>query len=85
MITINTRTELNELLYGENSTRPDTLVGVAKFGNRSELHLEATSNWTGQEFDIPHHIISGFFPMGDEGEWIEIDLEGNIVGDFLYY
>ena len=75
MITINTRTELDEILYGVGSGSPDTLVGVARFGG--ELLAEA--------LETRFRQITGFFPMGDEGEWIEVDADGIIVGNFLYY
>lgn len=75
MITINTRTELDELLYGENATHLDTLVGVACFGG--ELLAEALSN--------AYNQISDFFPYGDEGEFIVVDASGNVVEDEIYY
>jgi hypothetical protein len=74
MITFNTRDELVEFLYGADSTSPDTLVGVARIGG--ELLAEAVNN------DM---YITDFFPCGDEGESIGVDIEGNIVSDWLYY
>lgn len=82
MVTLNTRDELVEFLYGADSTSPDTLVGVATVGG--ELLSEALSekNLTS---DRTNGYIQYFFPCGDEGEYIEVDQHGNIVGDWLYY
>lgn len=74
MITLNTRDELVTFLYGEDSTMPDTLVGVARIGG--ELLTEALNN------DM---YITDFFPCGDEGESIGVDCNGNVVSDWLYY
>lgn len=74
MITFNNRDELVEFLYGANSISPDTLVGVARIGG--ELLNEAIEN------DL---YITNFFPCGDEGESIGVDIEGNILSDYLYY
>lgn len=82
MITLNSRDELVEFLYGADSTSPDTLVGIATIGG--ELLAEALS-----EDNLTRDGINGyiqyFFPCGDEGEYIEVDPNGNIVGDWLYY
>ena len=75
MITINNRNELENFLYGADSTMPDTLVGVARIGG--ELLSEALGNEYG--------YIQDFFPMGDEGEYIEVNENGEIVSDYLYY
>jgi hypothetical protein len=75
MIAINNRNELENFLYGSDSTSPDTLVGIAKIGG--ELLEEALSN--------DYNYIECFFPMGDEGEYIQVDENGNVVKDFLYY
>ena len=75
MITINNRNELETFLYGAGSTMPETLVGVARIGG--ELLSEALSNEYG--------YIQDFFPMGDEGEYIEVNENGEIVSDYLYY
>lgn len=75
MITINNRTELNEILYGGTTEHYDTLVGVARFGG--ELLSEA--------LETDFRQITGFFPMGDEGEWIEVDANGIVVDDCIYY
>ena len=72
---LNTRDELVEFLYGENSTMPDTLVGVVTIGG--ELLDEALAD--------PSYCITDFFPPGDEGECIEVDDAGNVVSDYLYY
>ena len=75
MITLNNRDELVEFLYGANSTEPETLVGVARIGG--ELLAEALAD--------PSYCITDFFPSGDEGECIEVDDDGNVVSDNLYY
>ncbi len=74
MIIFNNRDELVEFLYGVDSTMPDTLVGVARIGG--ELLAEALTN------DL---YITDFFPCGDEGESIAVDIDGNILSDYLYY
>lgn len=74
MMVFNNRDELVEFLYGVDSTMPDTLVGVARIGG--ELLTEALAN------DL---YITDFFPCGDEGESIAVDIEGNILSDYLYY
>jgi hypothetical protein len=80
MITITSRNELETFLYGADSTSPDTLVGVARIGG--ELLAEAVTS------DIANDVtgyIEHFFPMGDEGEYIEVARDGEVVRDFLYY
>ena len=80
MITINNRNELENFLYGADSTSPDTLVGVARIGG--ELLAEALAS------DIANDVtgyIEYFFPRGDEGEYIEVARDGEVVRDFLYY
>ena len=72
---LNTRDELVEFLYGADSTSPDTLVGVTTIGG--ELLAEALAD--------PSYCITDFFPSGDEGEYVEVDDEGNVVSDYLYY
>ena len=79
MIVMNTRDELVEFLYGRDSTMPDTLVGIARVGG--DLLAEALSD---EMSDGTFHI-GYFFPMGDEGEGITVDREGNILEDYLYY
>lgn len=79
MIMLNTRDELVEFLYGENSTEPTTLVGIARIGG--ELLTEAFS----EPVDHGFFCITEFFPCGDEGEGITVDRNGTIVEDFLYY
>lgn len=79
MITINNRNELENFLYGENSTMPETLVGIAQIGG--ELLDEALAN----ELSDGTFSINNFFPMGDEGEEITIDRNGVILRDYLYY
>lgn len=75
MVTLNNRDELVEFLYGANSTSPDTLVGVVQIGG--ELLVEALSNEYG--------YIQDFFPWGDEGEYIQVEANGNVVANWLYY
>jgi ribose 5-phosphate isomerase len=79
MITINSRNELDTFLYGADSISPDTLVGIARIGG--ELLSEALTN----ELSDGTFHIGEFFPMGDEGEGITVDRDGNILEDFLYY
>ena len=79
MITINNRNELENFLYGEDSTSPDTLVGIARIGG--ELLAEALTN----ELSDGTFYIGDFFPMGDEGEEIVVDANGNVLSDGLYY
>lgn len=79
MITITSRNELETFLYGADSTSPDTLVGIARIGG--ELLSEALTH---DMRDGTFHI-GDFFPMGDEGEGITIDRDGNILEDYLYY
>jgi hypothetical protein len=74
MMVFNTRDELVEFLYGVDSAMPDTLVGAARVGG--ELLAEALAN------DL---YITDFFPSGDEGECIAVDVHGNILSDYLYY
>ena len=80
MITLNTRDELVEFLYGANSTSPDTLVGVATIGG--ELLVEALASEIAN--DVTGYIEC-FFPCGDEGEYVEVDRNGEVIRDFLYY
>mgnify|MGYP006296480493 FL=1 len=75
MVTLNTRDELVEFLYGADSSCPDTLVGVVRIGG--ELLDEALSD--------EYRYIQDFFPSGDEGEYIEVDESGEVVADWLYY
>jgi hypothetical protein len=69
------REELDEILYGKNSVSPDTLVG-SEYAIGGELLEEARNN---------NNSIGDFFPMGDEGEYIEVDNDGYVIADFLYY
>jgi hypothetical protein len=79
MITINNRDEFENFLYGADSTSPDTLVGIARIGG--ELLAEALAN----ELSNGTFYIADFFPMGDEGEEIVVDANGNVLSDYLYY
>ena len=67
------REELNTVLY--DGKEVDTLVGNYALGG--ELLDEALSN--------EYKIITCFFPMGDEGEFIEVDDMGYVVADSIYY
>jgi hypothetical protein len=80
MITINNRNELENFLYGADSTSPDTLVGIARIGG--ELLVEAFHYY---ELSDGTASIGDFFPCGDEGEEINVDRDGNILSDYLYY
>ena len=73
MIIINNRNELHNFLY--EGKEVDTLVGIAKIGG--ELLVEALSN--------EYNTIFCFFPMGDEGEFVTVDENGNVVENFIYY
>jgi len=73
MITINNRNELHNFLY--EGKEVDTLVGVAKIGG--ELLVEAV--------DHNHGWVLCFFPYGDEGEFIQVDENGNVLNDSIYY
>ena len=79
MVTLNTRDELVEFLYGADSISPDTLVGIARIGG--ELLDEALTN----ELSDGTFSINDFFPCGDEGEGINVDRDGMILSDYLYY
>ena len=80
MVTLNTRDELIEFLYGADSTSPDTLIGIATVGG--ELLAEAMN---GEFASDTEGYITDFFPCGDEGECITVDNHGNVTDDFLYY
>ncbi len=70
MITLNTRNELTDLL---NNGDYHTLVGVVRFGG--ELLAEV--------FDGEYNQISIDHELGfmDDGGWIEIDDNGNVIED----
>ncbi len=74
-IIIMNRDELDTILYGANSTSPDTLVGT-HYAIGGDLLDEARNN---------DNMITMFFPWGDEGEYIEVDSDGYVIADFLYY
>jgi len=67
------REELNEVLYN-NSIELDTLVGT-EYAIGGELLDEAKNN---------RNMIEYFFPMGDEGEFIEVDNDGYVINDGIY-
>jgi hypothetical protein len=70
MITLNTRNELTDLL---NNGDYHTLVGVVRFGG--ELLTEV--------LDSGYHQIGIDEELGflDDGGWIEIDDNGNVIED----
>ena len=80
MITITSRNELENFLYGADSTSPETLVGIAIIGG--ELLTEAFHYY---ELSDGTACLGDFFPCGDEGEGITVDRDGNILSDYLYY
>lgn len=67
------REELNEVLYN-NPVELDTLVGT-EYAIGGELLDEAKNN---------RNMIEYFFPMGDEGEFIEVDNDGYVINDGIY-
>lgn len=67
------REELNNVLY-ENSIELETLVGT-EYAIGGELLDEARNN---------NNMIEYFFPMGDEGEFIEVDNDGYVINDGIY-
>jgi hypothetical protein len=75
--TIKTRKQLQQYLYGAKSESPDTLVGSnVRIGGRLLAQAMKTNN-----------EISEFNPIGDEGEYIQLDPSGSgkVIKDFLYY
>ena len=74
LVVIMNRAELADVMYPANSDSPDTLVGIAALGG--DLLNEARNN---------DNMVTHFCPMGDEGEFIEIDNDGYVIADFLYY
>lgn len=67
------RDELNNVLY-ENTVELDTLVGT-EYAIGGDLLIEAKAN---------NNMIEYFFPMGDEGEFIEVDNDGYVINDGIY-
>lgn len=67
------REELNKVLY-ENTIELDTLVNT-EYAIGGELLDEARNN---------NNMIEYFFPMGDEGEFIEVDNDGYVINDGIY-
>ena len=67
------REELNNVLY-ENTVELDTLVDT-EYAIGGELLNEAKNN---------NNMIEYFFPMGDEGEFIEVDNDGYVINDGIY-
>ena len=71
---IATREELNAVLYG-SAKMVETLVGT-EYVIGGQLLDEARNN---------RNFIEYFFPCGDEGEFIEVDDEGYVINDGIYY
>ena len=67
------REELNNVLY-ENHIELDTLVDT-EYAIGGELLMEAKGNG---------NMIEYFFPMGDEGEFIEVNNDGYVINDGIY-
>jgi hypothetical protein len=67
------REELNEVLYN-NPIELETLVNT-EYAIGGELLEEAKNN---------RNFIEYFFPMGDEGEFIEVDDDGYVINDGIY-
>ena len=67
------REELNNVLY-ENAVELETLVDT-EYAIGGELLIEAKGNG---------NFIQYFFPMGDEGEFIEVDNDGYVIDDGIY-
>ena len=67
------RVELENVLYN-NPVELETLVGT-EYAIGGELLDEARNN---------NNYIEYFFPMGDEGEFIEVDNDGYVINDGIY-
>jgi len=67
------RVELENVLYN-NPVELETLVGT-EYAIGGELLDEARNN---------DNYIQYFFPMGDEGEFIEVDNNGYVISDEIY-
>jgi hypothetical protein len=67
------RLELENVLYN-NAVVLDTLVGT-EYAIGGELLDEARNS---------NNMIEYFFPMGDEGEFIEVDNDGYVIADGIY-
>ena len=67
------RTELANVLYSDINS-PNTLVD-SDYAIGGDLLIEAMAN---------NGIIDEFDPMGDEGEWIEVDSDGYVIDDYIY-
>lgn len=77
--TIKTRKQLQQYLYGKKSEQPDTLVG-SNVRITGRLRRQAMKPGS-------FNSVTDFFPMGDEGEHIELDPSGSgkVIKDNLYY
>ena len=67
------RVELINILYNDINS-PSTLVD-SDYAIGGDLLVEAMAN---------NGIIDEFDPMGDEGEYIEVDADGYVIDDFIY-
>lgn len=67
------RAELVNVLYWVIDS-PTTLVG-SDYAIGGDLLAEAVAN---------HGIIDQIDPMGDEGEYIEVDADGYVIDDYIY-
>ena len=67
------RVELANVLYSDINS-PNTLVD-SDYAIGGDLLIEAMAN---------NGIIDEFDPMGDEGEWIEVDADGYVIDDYIY-
>jgi len=67
------RIELENVLYN-NAVELDTLIDT-EYAIGGELLDEARNN---------NNMIEYFFPMGDEGEFIEVDNDGYVINDAIY-
>jgi len=67
------RSELCDILYGENAT-VDSLLEEYAIGG--ELLAEARDN---------HNMITDFFKSGSDGEYIEVDNDGYIIDEFFFF
>ena len=74
LMVIMNRAELADIMYPANAYGPETLVGIAALGGNLLDEARANGN-----------TISQFCCMGDEGEFIEVDADGYVISDFLYY
>jgi len=67
------RVELINILYNDINS-PNTLVD-SDYAIGGDLLVEALAN---------NGIIDQIDPMGDEGEYIEVDSQGYVIDDYIY-